>query len=80
MVEGISKEILDMLSYRSAPGQSLKQISLREPPLDLVLDDIAKYHSSYILRQNALPDKNICPNPALRRILNRLLEFENQLL
>ncbi len=48
MVEGISKEILDMLSYRSAPGQSLKQISLREPPLDLVLDDIAKYHSSYI--------------------------------
>ena len=47
MVEGISKEILDMLSYRSAPGQGLKQISLREPPLDLVLDDIAKYHSSY---------------------------------
>ena len=48
MVEGISKEILDMLSYRSAPGQSLKQISLRETPLELILDDIAKYRSSYI--------------------------------
>lgn len=44
----ISKEILDMLSYRSALGQSLKQISLRETPLELILDDIAKYRSSYI--------------------------------
>lgn len=44
----ISREILDMLSYRSALGQSLKQISLRETPLELILDDIAKYRSSYI--------------------------------
>ena len=44
----ISREILDMLSYRSALGQSLKQISLRETPLKLILDDIAKYRSSYI--------------------------------
>ena len=29
----IPKEILDMLSYRSSLGQSLKQISLRETPL-----------------------------------------------
>lgn len=43
----ISKEILDMLSYRSAPGQNLKQIS-PQTPLDLILDDIAKYRSSYI--------------------------------
>lgn len=28
----ISREILDMLSYRSGLGQSLKQISLRETP------------------------------------------------
>ncbi len=44
----ISKVILDMLSYRSALGQSLKQISVRETPLELILDDIAKYRSSYI--------------------------------
>lgn len=44
----ISKEILDMLSYRSTLGQSLKQISLRSTPLERILDDIAKYRSSYI--------------------------------
>lgn len=44
----ISKEILDLLSYRSTLGQSLKQISLRETPLEKILDDIAKYRSSYI--------------------------------
>ena len=44
----ISKEILDMLSYRSSLGKSLKQISLRETPLERILDDIAKYRSSYI--------------------------------
>ena len=44
----ISQEILNMLSYRSTLGQSLKQISLRETPLELILDDIARYRSSYI--------------------------------
>ena len=44
----ISRETLDMLSYRSTLGQSLKQISLRSTPLDIILDDIAKYRSSYI--------------------------------
>lgn len=31
----IPREILDMLSYQSALGQSLKQISLRETPLKI---------------------------------------------
>lgn len=44
----IPREILDMLSYQSALGQSLKQISLRETPLERILDDISKYRSSYI--------------------------------
>ena len=44
----ISRETLDMLSYRSTLGQSLKQISLRSTPLEIILDDIAKYRSSYI--------------------------------
>ncbi len=48
MDQFISRETLDMLSYRSTLGQSLKQISLRATPLDVILDDIAKYRSSYI--------------------------------
>lgn len=44
----ISRETLDMLSFRSTLGQSLKQISLRATPLETILDDIAKYRSSYI--------------------------------
>lgn len=48
MDQFISRETLDMLSYRSTLGQSLKQISLRATPLEAILDDIAKYRSSYI--------------------------------
>lgn len=44
----ISKETLDILSYRSTLGRSLKQISLRETPLQIILDDIARYRTSYI--------------------------------
>ena len=44
----IARDILDQLSYRSTLGQSLKQISLHRTPLALILDDIAKYRSSYI--------------------------------
>ncbi len=38
----ISKKILDMRSYWSGLGQNRKQISLRETPLERILDDIAK--------------------------------------
>lgn len=48
MNEFISKDILDMLSYHSTLGQSLKQISLRGTPIETILDDIAKYRASYI--------------------------------
>lgn len=48
MDQFISRETLDMLSYRSTLGQSLKQISLQATPLEAILDDIAKYRSSYI--------------------------------
>ena len=48
MDQFISKETLDMLSYRSTLGQSLRQISLRSTPLNAISDDIAKYRSSYI--------------------------------
>ena len=44
----IPKEILDILSHQSILGRSLKQISLRDTPLELILEDIAKYRTSYI--------------------------------
>ena len=48
MNQFISKDILDQLSYKSTLGRSLKQISLRETPLENILNDIAKYRASYI--------------------------------
>lgn len=48
MDQFIPESVLDALSYHSGLGQSLKQISLRKTPLDLILDDIAKYRANYI--------------------------------
>jgi len=44
----IPKETLDLLSFRSTLGQSLKQISLSATPINTILDDIAKYRANYI--------------------------------
>ncbi len=44
----ISQDALDALSYTSTLKQSLKQISLRETPLDVILQDISKYREGYI--------------------------------
>jgi len=38
MNQFISKDILDQLSYKSTLGRSLKQISLRETPLENILN------------------------------------------
>ena len=43
MDQFISKEVLDILSYHSTLGRSLKQISLRKTPLPIILDDIEKF-------------------------------------
>lgn len=44
----IPKDTLDLLSYRSTLGRSLKQISLSATPINLILDDIARYRAGYI--------------------------------
>lgn len=44
----ISKEVLDGLSYKSTLGKSLKQISLRDTSIDIILQDIARYRANYI--------------------------------
>lgn len=48
MNDFISKEILDELSYTSTLGQSLKQISLSKTPIELIIQDIGKYRTSYV--------------------------------
>ena len=66
----ISKEILDMLSYQLGLGQSLKQISLQETPLERILDDIAKYRSSYIdvlLQENLIDSRFKSEDSILRK-------------
>ena len=52
----IPKETLDALSYRSTLGRSLRQISLRATPPEIILEDIAKYRASYI---DALVQENL---------------------
>lgn len=47
MEQFISKEILDKLSYHSALGKSLKNISLRKTPIEEILDDIGEYRDIY---------------------------------
>lgn len=44
----IDKDVLDALSYTSTLNRSLKQISLRETPIEMILEDIARYRSTYI--------------------------------
>lgn len=39
----IPKDTLDLLSYRSTLGQSLKQISLSSTPIDRILDDMKEF-------------------------------------
>ncbi len=56
MDEFITKDILDQLSYKSTLRRSLKQISLRDTPIENILDDIAKYRASYI---NILVQENL---------------------
>lgn len=48
MDQFISKNVLDELSYTSALGRSLKQISLSKTPLNNILDDISKYRAGYM--------------------------------
>lgn len=66
----IPKEVLDALSYHSTLGQSLKQISLRNTPLPLILDDIAKYRASYVdifLQENLIGSRFKSEDSILRK-------------
>lgn len=71
MIENlISKDALDKLSYKSTLGQSLKQISLRQTPLEDILADISKYRSSCIdtlLNENIIGSRFKSDDSILRK-------------
>ena len=71
----IPKETLDALSYRSTLGRSLRQISLRATPLEIILDDIAKYRSGYIdvLVQENLTGSRFKSNDSILRKYEKTL-------
>ena len=66
----IPKETLDILSYKSTLGRSLKQISLRNTPLQRILEDIERYRASYI---DVLVQENLIGS----RFKVMILSFEN---
>jgi len=76
MDQFIAKETLDLLSYHSSLGQSLKQISLRQTPLEAILEDIAKYRSSYIdalVQENLIGSRFKSEDSILRKYQRTLL-------
>lgn len=48
MKQLISQEELNILSYESTLGQSLKQISLHSTPLDKILEDVDSYRRNHL--------------------------------
>lgn len=57
MTKFIKKEVLDKISYRSSLEQSLKQISLSNTPLELILADVNRYRMEYtdiVMQENLI--------------------------
>lgn len=75
MVQLISREMLDQLSYTSTLGRSLKQISLQKTPFEKILDDIARYRASYIdtLVQENLIGSRFKSDDSIRRKYEKIL-------
>ena len=71
----ISKKVLDDLSYKSTLGKSLKQISMRDTSLDIILQDIARYRASYIdiLVQENLIGSRFKSDDSIRRKYEKTL-------
>lgn len=72
----ISKKVLDDLSYKSTLGKSLKQISMRDTSLDIILQDIARYRASYIdiLVQENLIGSRFKSDDSIRRKYEKTLQ------
>ena len=72
----IPKDILDLLSYRSTLGRSLKQISLSATPINTILDDISKYRAGYIdtlVQENLIGSASKAMTPSCGNMKRRSL-------
>lgn len=70
MSQLISLEELNILSYESTLGQSLKQISLRSTPLDNILEDVNNYrrvHTTTTANQNIIGSRFKSKDSILRK-------------
>ena len=76
MKEFIAKELLDELSYCSSLKGSLKQISLRKTPIDLILEDIGIYRNSFvnIVAQENLIDYRFKSDDSIMRKYEKTLK------
>lgn len=73
----ISKEILDVLSYHSMLKRSLKQISLRETPLEEIINDVSRYRANYIdtlVQENLIGSRFKSDDSILRKYNKTLRE------
>lgn len=91
----IERDALDALSYHSKLGQSLKQISLRNTPIETILQDIAQYRESYIntlIMENLIGsrfksddsilrkyEKTLCTGGGFKQCFNDVLGFRLRL-
>lgn len=76
MKEFIAKELLDELSYCSSLKGSLKQISLRKTPIELILEDIGVYRNSFvnIVAQENLIDYRFKSDDSIMRKYEKTLK------
>lgn len=76
MCQFISKEQLDIISYTTILPRSLKQISLRKTPLDVILKDIEIYRSmvNMTLTQENIIGSRFKSNDSILRKYNKTLQ------
>lgn len=75
MRQFISKKILDELSYTSQLDRSLKQISLRNTPIEEILEDVGRYRTNYIdilVQENLIGSRFKSDDSIMRKYIKTL--------
>lgn len=75
MRQFISKKILDELSYMSQLDRSLKQISLRNTPIEEILEDVGRYRTNYIdilVQENLIGSRFKSDDSIMRKYIKTL--------
>ncbi|PWJ47410.1 hypothetical protein [Faecalicatena contorta] len=75
MRQFISKKILDELSYTSQLDRSLKQISLKNTPIEEILEDVGRYRTNYIdilVQENLIGSRFKSDDSIMRKYIKTL--------